>query len=108
MRGRLAYSCCSLASSASRLEIWSESCELSKVGAGLTGSGWGSVLDFSRWVGAFCGFGATVVTTGLGAVCLTSGLAAGGGVTLLTLLSWNGATSVVLGTAFLSSVPLPC
>jgi hypothetical protein len=28
------------------------------------------------------------------------GLAAGGGVILLILLSWNGATSVVLGTAF--------
>ena len=37
MRGRLAYSCCSLASSASRLEISSDSCELSNVGAGFTG-----------------------------------------------------------------------
>src|SRR5471032_636465 len=106
MRGRLAYSCCSWASSASRLEISLESCELSNVGAGVVGAG--SVLAFSRWVGAFCGLGAMVVTAALGAACFTSGLGAGGGVTLLTLLSWNGANSVVLGTAFLSRVPLPC
>ncbi len=53
--GDLAYNCCSLASSASRLEISSDRVELSKVGAGLTGSGCGSVLVFSRWTGAFCG-----------------------------------------------------
>ncbi|MNH42580.1 hypothetical protein D3C79_1043040 [compost metagenome] len=61
-------------------------------------------------VSTFSGFGALVATTALGGVgCgCTSGLAAGGGVTLLILLSWKGATSVVFGTAFLSRVPLPC
>src|SRR6516164_7669927 len=74
MRGRLAYSCCSLASSASRLAMSLESCELSKVGASTVGLV--SVLASSFLVGAFFGFGATVVTAALGAASCTSGLAA--------------------------------
>src|SRR5690606_2950896 len=106
MRGRLAYSCCSWASSASRLAMSLDSCSVSNVGAATAGlvTGLGSsVLD-----GAFFGLGATVVTAALGGASCCSGLAAGGGVTFCTLLSWKGATSVVLGIAFLSSVPLPC
>src|SRR5471032_3681506 len=106
IRGRLAYSCCSLASSASRLAMSLDSCELSNVGAATAGLG--SVLGSSFLATAFFGLGAIVVTAALGAASCTSGLAAGGGVTFCTLLSWNGATSVVLGIAFLSRVPLPC
>ncbi|MCY1447226.1 hypothetical protein D9M71_638350 [compost metagenome] len=83
-----------------------DSCSLSNVGAwtwGLT-----SVLGSSVLAGAFFGFGATVVTAAFGGASCTSGLAAGGGETFCTLLSWKGATSVVLGIAFLSRVPLPC
>src|SRR5450830_99709 len=82
-----------------------DSCELSNVGAGSWGAA--SVLTCSCLITAFFGFGATVVTTAFGAASVTSCLAGGGGVTWLMLLSWNGATSVVLGIAFLSRVPLP-
>ena len=108
MRGRLAYICCSLDSSASRLAIWLDNCELSKSGAGVAGLG---CALLSLGLGStLCGLGAVVTTAdffGVGGGT-TSGLAAGGGVILLILLSWNGASSVVLGTAFLSRVPLPC
>src|SRR6202000_390765 len=106
MRGRLAYNCCSLASSASRLAISLDSCELSKVGVSALGVT--SVRVSSRLVTVFLGFGATVATAALGAASLIFRLGGGGGVTLLTMLSWNGATSVVVGIAFLSRVPLPC
>ncbi|MNY37484.1 hypothetical protein D3C86_1720520 [compost metagenome] len=106
MRGRLAYSCCSLASSASRLAMSLDSCSVSNVGAATAGLVTG--LGSSVLVAAFFCFGATVVTAALGGASCCSGLAAGGGVTFCTLLSWNGAISVVLGIAFLSRVPLPC
>ncbi|MNF34940.1 hypothetical protein D3C85_1192010 [compost metagenome] len=109
MRGRLAYCCCSLESSASRLAISLESCELSKSGVATLGFSTG-LSSCLRWVSTFCGLGAWVTTAALGFCGCTSGagLGAGGGVTLLIWLSWNGATSVVLGRAFFSRVPLPC
>src|SRR5689334_18149012 len=102
IRGRLAYSCCSLASSASRLAMSLDSCELSNVG--VVALGVGSALTSCFLATAFFGAGAMVVTAAFGAASSTWGLTDGGGETFCTLLSWKGAISVVLGIAFLSRV----
>ncbi|MCY1188198.1 hypothetical protein D9M73_292740 [compost metagenome] len=57
IRGRLAYCCCSLDSSASRLAISLESCELSKSGVTTLGFTTG-LTSCLRWVSTFCGLGA--------------------------------------------------
>ncbi len=68
----------------------------------------GDRFGFFGFGRAFFGFGATVVTAALGAGFLLFRLGRWRWRDFLHLVVLKGATSVVLGIAFLSSVPLPC